>query len=310
MSEINLKIIKKIIWLRLAQIIVNSRYKKNDFLVPIHLALGHESIAVAVDEILNEKDALFLTHRNIHYNLARLGSLKEELDEYYLKDTGIASGHLGSMNLSNPKKNVIYSSSILGNNLSVGAGYALGNKIKKNDGVVFIQTGDGGIEEGSFFETLLYLKSNELSSIIIIENNKWSLGTKIEERRSNIDLNKITDSFNISYFYLAENDPFEYIEILKNARIESLKTRSPIVIEVNLNTLGFWYLKNETNPEGKFINYHAGPAPEVPDANKKVYPLLLSSNDDPLFVLQKYLPQNKLVEFSNEMLEKLQKELS
>ena len=46
MNDKKLKIIKKIIWLRLAQVIVNNRYKKGDFDVPIHLAMGHESIAV------------------------------------------------------------------------------------------------------------------------------------------------------------------------------------------------------------------------------------------------------------------------
>ena len=55
------------------------------------------------------------------------------MDEYYLKDTGIASGHLGSMNLSNPQKNIVYSSSILGNNLPVATGFSLGNKLNKKD---------------------------------------------------------------------------------------------------------------------------------------------------------------------------------
>ena len=69
MKQKDVGIIKKIIWLRLAQILVNNRYKNGDFIIPIHLAMGHESIAVAVDETMQEKDGLFLTHRNIHYNL-------------------------------------------------------------------------------------------------------------------------------------------------------------------------------------------------------------------------------------------------
>ena len=45
------------------------RYKNGDFKIPIHLALGHETIAVSVDAVMQEQDALFLTHRNVHYNL-------------------------------------------------------------------------------------------------------------------------------------------------------------------------------------------------------------------------------------------------
>lgn len=305
MKKQDLKIIKKIIWLRLVQFLVNSRYQNGDFLVPIHLALGHESIAVAVDAAMKEKDAIFLTHRNIHYNLVRMGTLKEALDEYYLRETGMAEGRLGSMNLSNPDKNIIYSSSILGNNLGVGCGYALGNKTKRLDGVVFIVTGDGAIEEGSFYESLLFLKSNNLPVIIIVENNEWSLGTKIHERRANIDLNKLADSLDIEYFSLQGNDPFEYKNELNVARHCALKNSSPILVEVNLTTLGYWYLKDKDFPDGRFINYHAGP---VTNLEEKEYPMLASSNEDPLYKLIDYLSMDDLIDISKELREDLKVE--
>jgi TPP-dependent pyruvate/acetoin dehydrogenase alpha subunit len=295
MKEKDLSIIKKIIWLRLAQIIVNERYKNGDFVVPIHLALGHESIAIAIDSVMHENDSIFLTHRNIHYNLIRMGTLKEELDEYYLRDIGLAKGQLGSMNLSNPDRNIIYSSSILGNNLAVGSGFALGNRVKNPSGVVFISTGDGAIEEGAFYETLLFLKSNQLPSIIIVENNEWSLGTKIEERRSSIDLKKLVSSLEIEYLFLENNDPFDYIKHIDLLRNNAELNKTPILIEVKLTTFGFWHLKNQDYPEGKFINYHAGPAPEL---EVEDYPLFGSSFDDPLHVLKKYLSMGKLKEIS------------
>ena len=229
MKDKNLTIVRKIIWLRLAQIIINNRYKKGDFDLPIHLAIGHESIAVAIDSVMQETDSLFLTHRNIHYNLARMGTLKEELDEFYLRQTGLAKGRLGSMNLSNPDKNIIYSSSILGNNLAVGSGFALGNKVINPKGVVFITIGDGGIEEGIFYESLLFLKSNNLPSIIIVENNEWSLGTKIDERRANIDLKKLVSSLEIEYLFLQNNDPFEYLTKIQQARSNAISNKSPVL---------------------------------------------------------------------------------
>ena len=309
MDKPKLNIIKRIIWLRLAQVLVNQRYKQGDFKIPIHLALGHETIAVVVDATMQEQDALFLTHRNVHYNLARMGTLKEELDEYYLKESGLAEGHLGSMNLSNPEKRVIYSSSILGNNLPVGSGFALGNKAKNKDEVVFIVTGDGALEEGAFYETLLFLSANQLPVVIIVENNDWSLGTKIDERRNKIDLKKLTDSVGVDYLSLQNNDPFDYLDKLESCRTNTLASKVPILVEVKLTTLGYWYLKNKDNPQGKFINYHAGPAPEV-EEKKDEYPMILSSNGDPLFPLTKYLSMADLIEFSNELTEKLKEELS
>lgn len=304
-----LNIIKKIIWLRLAQVLVNERYKNGDFKIPIHLALGHESIAAVVDAVMQEKDALFLTHRNVHYNLARMGTLKEELDEYYLKETGLAKGRLGSMNLSNPEKRVMYSSSILGNNLPVGSGFALGNKAKNIDGVVFIVTGDGALEEGAFYESLLFISANQLPVVIIVENNEWSLGTKIDERRNQIDLKKLTDAVGVDYVSLQDNDPFDYLDKIKSCRANTLASKVPVLVEVELTTLGYWYLINKDNPDGKFINYHAGPAPEVEEKEQE-YPMILSSNGDPLFPLTKYLSMADLIGFSNELAEKLKEEIS
>jgi TPP-dependent pyruvate/acetoin dehydrogenase alpha subunit len=303
----NLKIIKKIIWIRIAQIIINERYKKGDFVIPIHLAMGHESIAVAVNSVIKECDSLFLTHRNIHYNLARMDTLKEELDEYYLKKTGLAKGKLGSMNLSNPDKNIIYSSSILGNNLAVGSGYALANKLKNQNGVVFIVTGDGAIEEGAFYESLLFLKSNKLPSVIIVENNEWSLGTRIEERRTNIDLSNFAKSLGIEYEFLEKNDPFDYVNKLTKIKANCLASNSPLLVEVKLTTFGYWYMKNSSFPEGKFINYHAGPAPEI---NVTEYPLIKNNDEDPLFKLTEYLDSQKLTYFSTEIQKKLMLEIS
>jgi TPP-dependent pyruvate/acetoin dehydrogenase alpha subunit len=306
-EKTNLEIANKIIWIRLAQILINERYKKNEFAVPIHLALGHESIAVAIDSIIQERDSLFLSHRNIHYNLARMGSLKEELDEYYLKKSGLAKGKLGSMNLSNPDKNIIYSSSILGNNLAVGSGFALANKLKNKNGVVFIVTGDGAIEEGAFYESLLFLKSNKLPSVIIVENNEWSLGTKIDERRTNIDLNFFAKSFDIDYQLLQKNDPFDYINKLSKIRASSIASNSPLLVEVKLTTLGYWHMKNNDFPKGKFINYHAGSAPEL---NVTEYPLIKNNDEDPLHILSEYFEMDELILLSTELQKKLLKEVS
>jgi TPP-dependent pyruvate/acetoin dehydrogenase alpha subunit len=304
--KLDKKIIEKIIWLRLSQVIVNERYKKGDFKIPIHLALGHESIAVAVDESMKTEDCLFLSHRNIHYNLARMGTLKEVLSEYYLSDSGLAKARLGSMNLANPKKNIIYTSSILANNLSIATGYALGNKARVKDGIVFVVTGDGAIEEGALWESLLFMKSNDLKVIIIVENNQWSLGSKIDERRCEIDLGQLAVALKVNYAKLKGNDPFEYIKIIAPLTEQCVSKNCPAIMEVDLTTLGYWYLKTEGYPEGKFVNYHAGPAPKVALND---YPLISKSIEDPLYQFTNYMSDDELIDISSKLLKKIELEL-
>ena len=104
------KIAEEILRLRISQISINEEYKAGKFKIPVHLALGHEAIAVALNHIFQDGDKLILSHRNMAYNLVRLGKLRPILDEYFLKPTGLAGGKLGSMNLINPSRGIIYAS--------------------------------------------------------------------------------------------------------------------------------------------------------------------------------------------------------
>lgn len=297
---------KQVMGVRIGQLIVNEKLKKGDFKIPIHLALGHEAIAVAVDAVMEKKDKIILSHRNIHYNLAISKDLKRHVDEYLLKKTGYAEGKLGSMNLSNEEKGIVYTSSILGNNFSVATGVALSKKVKEENGIVIVVTGDGAIEEGSFYESLLFSKSNDLPLLIVIENNEWSLATKINERRCAISIKRFSESLDIGYELFSSNDVYEYIEKLKGLKEFVLKNKTPLCLEVKLTTLGYWYQKTEEFPDGKFINYHSGPAPNV---SLKDGPVIEKNQNDPNFVINKYFDEKVLEAVSQEVLIKLEREL-
>ena len=92
---------EQLIKIRVKQLIVNEKYNEKQFKIPIHLALGHESLAVAVTENISASDTLVLSHRNIHYNLCKEESLSKVIDEYLGKASGLAKGSAGSMNLYN-----------------------------------------------------------------------------------------------------------------------------------------------------------------------------------------------------------------
>jgi len=293
------KIAGEILRVRLSQMVINEKCKNNEFKIPIHLAMGHEAAAVAVVQAMGEDDLLALSHRNIHYNLARSGKLKPELDEYLLKKEGMAGGRLGSMNLADPANGLVYTSSILGNNFPVAAGIALGQKIKAKENAVFVVGGDGSMEEGSFYESLVFSKSNRLKCIVIVENNTWSLATRIEERRCQIDLEKFADSLRIAYLKLSGNNVYEYIEKIKNLRQDVILSEEPALVEIEISTLGGWH------KEGRFINYHAGAAPEV---SLSAGALIENSAGDPVFALEKHFSKPELQEMEKDLLEKIKKE--
>ena len=301
------KIAREILRLRLSQMIVNEKIKAGEFKIPIHLALGHEAVAVAVSSIMQNGDRIILSHRNVAYNLAR-ASLKLILDEYYLKPSGLAGGRFGSMNLINPSRGIIYTSSILGNQFPVAVGASLGGQILNEFGVIIALGGDGSIEEGAFYESLLMSRSIRAPVLFLIENNEWSMSTKIDERRIPIDLKTLSDSLDIGYFYLEGNDAYKYIDELSKFRNEILESKQTHCIEIKVSTLGDWRgPKSDEYPEGKFINYHHGGSPSVQFSE---WPIIKEDKEDPVFVLKNYFGEEELKLMAKEELEKIQKEIS
>ncbi len=305
-QDVDARLAKEILRIRFSQLIINEKYKGGEFRIPIHLALGHESIAVAVSEAMEKGDQLVLPHRNLHYNLARGASVRQIIDEFLLKGDGLAGGGLGSMNLVNKAAGIVYTSSVLGNNLSVATGVALARKLMDEPGITIVVLGDGGIEEGSFYEALLMMASLKLPALVIVENNGWSLATRIEERRGSIDLASMAEGLGGRYARLAGNDPYEYTAKLTELRAVALSVAAPLVVEVPLSTLGSWLMPTEEFPNGKYINYHAGPAPKV-ELSK--WPLLSDSDEDPLFVVAQRFDDTRLQAYAEETLAMLQEEL-
>lgn len=252
--------------LRIIQLKINKQILENKFPMPVHLGLGHEAVAVSTVAALKPADEILLTHRNIHFQIA-LGATQQDLeDEYLLKSSGLAEGKLGSMNLMSPKKGNTYTSNILGNNLAVALGLGLGAKIKVSGGVIWVVSGDGAIEEGVFYESLLIASSLGLPIIYIIENNGWSLATSIEERRVPLDLAHLSKSISVGYSRLEGNNSHKYLKKFQTVRQHVANQMTPHLVEILVHSLG-GFLIDEGKDSQRYINYHSGSVRIEPDSN-------------------------------------------
>ena len=126
------------------------------------------------------------------------------------------------------------------------------------------------------------MKSTGSAAIVLVENNGWSLGSTIEERRCPIDVAKLAASVAVPYRALGGNDVVAYADALRAMRGEALDAATPLVLEVALHSLGDWRQKTDEFPDGKYINYHAGVAPTV---NVAEWPVIAADDTDPVHVL-------------------------
>ena len=239
--------------LRYWQHLLNEKLKEKTFRIPIHLAFGHEAAAVAVDRCMEPQDALCLSHRNAPYNLIRAKSLATVLLHYQLTSKTKSNSLMGSMNLAMPKSGILYTSSILGNNLPVAAGIAMNRVLVKEFGVVFVLTGDGAIEEGSFWETTIFARSHGLPLVIIVTNDNHSMSSTIVQRRSAINLAKICEGVGIQYHSAPGAFVGEIKQAIGQARAAAA-AGNPACVELHLST----------------FNQHAGPSPGWPDDPRNI----------------------------------------
>ena len=237
-----------VVRLRYWQHLLNEMLKRKQFKIPVHLAFGHEAAAVALSRCVQAHDAVCLTHRNVAYNLARSGSLDVILEHYRLTSKPNLPGLMGSMNLAAEETSIAYASSILGNNLPVAAGIALNRKLAGRPGVVFVLTGDGGIEEGAFWETLVFARSHRLGLVVIVENDNHSMSSTIAQRRSGIDLALVCKGLGVRYGYAIGSVLADARTAISAARTDA-SGGDPACVELALTT----------------FNQHAGPTPGWPE---------------------------------------------
>src|SRR6266853_5814029 len=262
--------------LRYWQHLINEMLKRKQFKIPIHLAFGHEAVAVALDRCVEPDDAICLTHRNIAYNLARLRSLDSILGHYRLISTPVQPGLMGSMNLAAEHTSIAYTSSVLGNNLPVAMGIAMNRKLAGRSGVVFVLTGDGAMEEGAFWETCLFARSHHLGLVIIVENNNYSMSSTIDQRRSGIDLAQVCSGVGLRYHHAKGAIFADTKRAISAARVDAA-SGNPACIELELTT----------------FNQHAGPTPGWPGDSFHIALddglLVKDSPEDPIYHIRQAL---------------------
>jgi TPP-dependent pyruvate/acetoin dehydrogenase alpha subunit len=263
------------------QLQIERDVRSKKFKIPVHLAMGHEAIAVAIASVSEGADSIFLTHRNIHFQIALGASLQQIRDEYLLEPTGLGNGKMGSMNLTSPHLGNLYTSNILGNTLAVATGAALACNLRNEKQVIWAITGDGAIEEGVFYESILIAAALNLPILFVVENNEWSLASSISERRKPINLSALANAMSVDFLELEGNNVLHYAEQLNSARDKVVSRKTPMIIQVNLTTLGGYFVE-EANSKKRYVNYHSGSFNfEVDDSL-----IIEKTSNDPVFVLE------------------------
>ncbi|MCL6509283.1 MAG: hypothetical protein K6U78_01200 [Anaerolineae bacterium] len=150
-------------------------------LVPgtLHQSQGQEAIAVGVCAALRRDDVIFSTHRPVAHVIAKGGSVKAIAAELWGKATGCAGGKGGQMHLTDVAVGVMPTNAIVGANVPIAAGAALGFKLMRTDRVAVSFFGDGAVNTGALHEGINLAAVKDAPVIFVCENNQYAASTHI-----------------------------------------------------------------------------------------------------------------------------------
>lgn len=206
-------------------------YPEQEMRCPTHLSVGEEAIAAGICEFLTTKDAVFSHHRSHAHYLAMGGSVKEMLAELYGKVTGCSRGIGGSMHLAAPETGFIAASSIVGGTIPIAVGAALAFQKRGEKRVAVSFFGDGGADEGVFFESLNYASLKNLPIVFVCENNFYAVLSRLEARRKNMDIFVHAAAFNMPGQAIDGNDVLVVYKAGKEAIERARSGGGPTLLE-------------------------------------------------------------------------------
>jgi len=198
---------------------------------------GHVGSAMSLVEILRvlytkyiKKDKSKFILSKGHGCLALYAILYE--NKFIKKSDLLSVGKFDSILGGHPEhdkiKGVEISTGALGHGLPIGVGMAIGSKIKKDNKKYYVVCGDGEINEGSIWESLLSASKHNLNNLVLlIDYNKLQSYGRINDVLELEPLNKKFKSFN---FNVLEVNGHDTLQIDKAIKLANKNVTKPTVI--------------------------------------------------------------------------------
>jgi len=193
--------------------------------------IGQEAISVGVTQALHKDEYILPLHRNLGVWTNRDMPFSKLFSQWQGKLNGYSKGRERSFHFGTNEHHIVGMISHLGAMLGVADGIALAHKLKGEQKVSVVFSGDGGASEGDFHEAVNTAAVWDLPVIFLIENNGYGLSTPSNEQFRCKNFIDKAIGYGIQGYKIDGNNILEVYDMVNNLASSMRSNPRPVILE-------------------------------------------------------------------------------
>src|SRR5688500_371065 len=196
-----------------------------------HLYIGQEAVAVGAIHALRPDDYVMTAYRE-HAHALQCGiEPGAVMAELYGRSDGCSGGKGGSMHMFSAEKNYLGGHGIVGGQIPLALGVAWKIKYRQEDRVMQVYCGEAAVNQGAFHESLNMAALWKAPLILIVENNRFGMGTAWERASSLYDIFQKASAYAMPSAVADGMDVMDMYRVTSEAVARARAGEGPTLIE-------------------------------------------------------------------------------
>jgi pyruvate dehydrogenase E1 component alpha subunit len=196
-----------------------------------HLYIGQEAVAIGAIHAL-EKDDYVITAYREHVHAIQMGIHPDAvMAELYGRSTGCSKGKGGSMHMFSAEDHYLGGHGIVGAQIPLALGVAWKIKYHQEPRVMQVYLGEAAVNQGAFHESLNMAALWKLPLVVIVENNRFGMGTAWERASSLYDISQKASAYAMPSAIGDGMDVLDMYRVVKEANERARSGEGPTLIE-------------------------------------------------------------------------------